>query len=118
MRPRTIKHFSLHRIEDTELRVVSDVENGVLPVVQVEERVIQGYIQGKAWPHREVTLLILQDMQPLVHQLGLIVATPHARCPMPDARWSGAGSGAGQALERGRLWSEAGSASRRRRGPG
>ena len=40
---RTVKHFSLHRIAGTELRVVADVEDGVLPVIQVEEVVIRGY---------------------------------------------------------------------------
>lgn len=86
MRPRTIKHFSLHRIEDTELRVISDVENGVLPVVQVEERVIQGYIHQKLWPHREVTLFILQDMQPIVRQLGPNTAMPPGGAAALDTR--------------------------------
>jgi hypothetical protein len=84
---RTVKHFSLHRIlapappgaratAGTELRVVSDVEAGVLPVIQVEEEVIRGYVNAGGretcpdWPHRWVTLFILQDLQPLVHQLG------------------------------------------------
>ena len=67
--PRTVKHFSLHRIDATELQVVSDIEVGVLPVIEAEETVIRGYIQQDSWPHREVTLFILQDLEPLIRQL-------------------------------------------------
>jgi len=66
---RMVKHFSLHRIAGTELRVVSDVEAGVLPVVQIEEAVIRGYARQGLWPHQWVTLFVLQDLQPLVSQL-------------------------------------------------
>ncbi|HBY99588.1 MAG: hypothetical protein M5U01_33020 [Ardenticatenaceae bacterium] len=66
---RTVKHFSLHRIARTELRLVSDVEAGVLPVLQEEEAVIRGYAQRGGWPHRWVTLFVLQDLQPLLRQL-------------------------------------------------
>jgi hypothetical protein len=86
---RTVKHFSLHRIagacpalsEGTELRVVADVETGVLPVIQVEEAVIRGYtcqetrfleengFLTRRWPHCWVTLFVLQDLQPLIRQL-------------------------------------------------
>ncbi len=65
----TIKHFSLHRIAGTELRVVADVEVGVLPVVQVEEAVIRGYARRSRWPHHWVNLTILQDLRPLLRQL-------------------------------------------------
>ncbi|MBU0703246.1 MAG: hypothetical protein KKC18_05205 [Chloroflexi bacterium] len=83
---RTIKHFSLQRIAGTELRVVSDVESGVLPVVQVEEAVIRGYAQEGLWPHRWVTLFVLQDMQPLVRQL---TSTPSL--PLPGGGSEGGG---------------------------
>jgi hypothetical protein len=74
----TIKHFSLHRIAGpraapgagTELRVVADVEVGVLPLVQVEEAVIRGYARHSRWPHRWVNLSILQDLRPLLRQLS------------------------------------------------
>ncbi len=82
---RTVTHLSLHRITGIrpapseahagepeggiELRVVADVEDGVLPVVQMEETVIRGYAQQQHWPHRWVTLFILRDLQPLVRQL-------------------------------------------------
>ena len=75
---RTVKHFSLHRIVETELRVVSDVEAGVLPVIQVEEAVIRDYARREVWPHRWVTLFVLQDLQPLVRQL-----TPSPALPLP-----------------------------------
>ncbi|MGA9351843.1 MAG: hypothetical protein WBW48_23990 [Anaerolineae bacterium] len=82
---RTVKHFSLHRITGTELRVVADVEAGVLPVVQVEEAVIRGYTQQGLWPHRWVTLFVLQDLQPLVRQLT----------PTPPLPLAGGGSKGG-----------------------
>lgn len=66
---RTIKHFSLHRIAGVELRVVAEVETGVLPLIQMEEAVIRGYIRGEAWPHHWVSLFILQDLKPLARQL-------------------------------------------------
>jgi len=84
---RTVKHFSLHRIGGTELRVVADVEVGVLPVVQVEEAVIRGYAQQRLWPHRWVTLFVLQDLQPLVRQL-----TPTPPLPLPGGGSEGEGS--------------------------
>lgn len=68
---RAVKHFSLHRIANTELRVVADVEEGVLPIIQVEEAVIREYARQTRWPHRWVTLFILEDLQPLVRQLRL-----------------------------------------------
>ncbi|MCJ7620597.1 MAG: hypothetical protein MUP64_10320 [Anaerolineae bacterium] len=92
---RTVKHFSLHRIASpagaglTELRVVSDVEAGVLPVIQIEEAVIQGYARQGHWPHRWVTLFVLQDLQPLIRQLT----------PTPSLPLLGGGSqGGGPAL--------------------
>ena len=75
---RTVKHFSLHRIAGTELRVVADVETGVLPVIQVEEAVIRGDAQQGLWPHRWVTLFVLQDLQPLVRYLTPTPSLPPA----------------------------------------
>jgi len=66
---RSVKHFSLHRIHFTELRVVSDVAEGVLPVIEAEERVVQKYSQAPGWPHRWITLFVLEDLQPLLRQL-------------------------------------------------
>jgi hypothetical protein len=66
---RTVKHLSLHRIAGTELRVVADVEDGVLPIVEIEEAVIRKYVRQQPWPHRSVNLFVLEDLQPLVRQL-------------------------------------------------
>jgi len=66
---RAVKHLSLHRIAGTELRVVADVEDGVMPVIQVEEEVIRRYVEQQLWSHRWLTLFILEDLQPLTHQL-------------------------------------------------
>ena len=71
-----VKHFSLHRINGTELQVIADVESGVLSVINVEEEVIRGYIDEGIWPHDQVMLFILQDMQPLVRQLQSIAELP------------------------------------------
>ena len=67
----SIKHFSLHHIAGTELRAVSNVEVGVLRLIEVEEAVIRGYAEQSLWPHKQVTLFILQDLSPLVRQLSL-----------------------------------------------
>jgi len=66
---RPVTHLSLHRIAGTELRVVSDVEAGVLPLSDLEETVIRRYIGLGHWPHRWVTLFLLQDLAPLARQL-------------------------------------------------
>ncbi|MBM3474248.1 MAG: hypothetical protein FJX75_13345 [Armatimonadetes bacterium] len=73
---RSVRHFSLHRIDHTELRVVSDVETGILPLVEVEESVIRGYTSAGPWPHAWVTLIILQDLDPLVRQLTEVADLP------------------------------------------
>ena len=67
--PRTIKHFSLDRIDGTELRVAADTDGGVLRLIEVEEEVIRAYIRHGTWAHEWVTLFILQDFAPLVGQL-------------------------------------------------
>lgn len=67
---RTVKHFNLHRINGTELRVISDVDAGVLPIIQEEEAVIRGYMHHPRWSQRLVSLFILQNLQPLVRQLA------------------------------------------------
>lgn len=65
----TVKHLSLHRIGGVELRVVADVEDSALSVIQAEETVIRTYAQQSPWPHRYITLLILRDLTPLTRQL-------------------------------------------------
>jgi hypothetical protein len=66
---RPVKHLQIHRIGPTELRVVSDVDAGVLGIVEREEAVIRGFQRRGGWPHRQVGLFILRDLQPLVRQI-------------------------------------------------
>lgn len=73
---RLVRHFSLHHIAGTELRIISDVDTGVIPMVQVEEEVIRGYVERTAWPHRCVSLFILKDLQPLVRQVPGVADLP------------------------------------------
>jgi len=71
-----VKHFSLHRIDSTELRIIADVEAGVVPVIGIEEEVIRRYIEQGAWTHQYVTLFILQNMRPLTRQLQSVAELP------------------------------------------
>jgi len=73
---RLLKHFSLHRIANTELRVVSDVESGVIPFIEVEEEVIGKYARNPQWQQGIVTLFILKDLQPLLKHLSRAEALP------------------------------------------
>ena len=66
---RAVKHVELHRIGNTELRVVSDVDMGETAIVQAEEAVIRDYQQGGTWPHQLVSLFILNNLQPLARQV-------------------------------------------------
>ncbi len=75
-KPRTVKHFSLHRIAQTELRVVSDVEAGVIPLIRVEEQVLTRYVANPQWQQKVVTLFVLRDLEPLISQLDQKAALP------------------------------------------
>jgi hypothetical protein len=66
---RTVRHLGLHRINGTELQVLSEIEAGTLPVIEAEEAVIRAYAEQGPWPHSSVSLFILEDLQPLVRQL-------------------------------------------------
>lgn len=68
--PRAIKHFDLHQVEDTDLRVVSDVGSGVLAVIDAEDEVVRRYVARGLWRHEWVDLFILQDLQVLAEQLA------------------------------------------------
>lgn len=72
----TIKHFSLHRLADVELRVVADIEQGVLPLIDAECQVVTRMAQEPGWPHQAVTLFILADMTPLQRQLQALGRRP------------------------------------------
>jgi len=73
---RTIKHLSLHRLDGVELRVVSDIEEGVLPLIEVECQVVRRFAQEAKWPHRTVTLFVLADLTSLQRQLQALGRTP------------------------------------------
>ena len=68
------------RVSGTDLTVVTDVADAAR-AVDVEKRVIEGYAADAAWPHREVTLFVLDGLEPLVRQLRAA-----ERVPVEDAR--------------------------------
>ncbi len=67
--PAQVRHISLHRVAGTELRVISDIERGVLPIIETEETVIDAYMRNGVWQHEWVSLFLLQDLEPLAAQL-------------------------------------------------
>ena len=73
---RPVRHVSLHHVGETELRVVSDVDDGVTPIVQVEEEVIRGYAARARRSARCVSLFILRDLQPLLRRIPLGTKLP------------------------------------------
>lgn len=72
----TIRHFALHRIGDVELRVISDIESGVIGISEVEEAVLKRYVSVAGWPHRVVSLFVLGDLSPLQRQLVATAKLP------------------------------------------
>lgn len=83
---RDVKHFGLHEVAGIELRVVADVENGVLQVLEAEEAVIRGYVDRGVWQHRWVELLVLQDLQPLAGRLAEAEGLPPGGSVAVDLR--------------------------------
>jgi hypothetical protein len=75
-RNHTIRHFALHHIEDVELRVISDIEAGVIGISEVEEAVLRRYVTVAGWPHRVVSLFVLSDLSPLQRQLVVTAKLP------------------------------------------
>jgi hypothetical protein len=73
---RTIRHFALHRIGDVELRVISDIESGVIGISEVEEAVLRRYVTVEGWPHQVVSLFVLSDLSPLQRQLVATAKLP------------------------------------------
>lgn len=72
----TIRHFALHRIGDLELRVISDIESGVIGISEAEEAVLRRYVAVAGWPHRVVSLFVLSDLSPLQRQLVATATAP------------------------------------------
>ena len=69
-RSRVLKHLAVHKVADTELQVVSDLESGVQAIVCLEKEVIERYTQDPEWQHGVITLFVLQDLEPLIRQLS------------------------------------------------
>lgn len=78
---RTVKHFGLHRLDDVELRVIADSEDGILRLEQAELDVVGRLAADPRWRHKSVTIFVLSDLQPLLHQLETLGRRP------ADARW-------------------------------
>ena len=75
-RSRLLKHLTAHKIADTELQVVSDLESGVTPLIGVEKGVIERYTLNPRWQHGVITLFVLQDLEPLIRQLSQVASAP------------------------------------------
>lgn len=75
---RPIKHFTLHRLDGVELRVVADVESpaGVLSLIQAESEVVTQMAKDVRWLHETVTLFVLSDLSPLQRQLQALGRLP------------------------------------------
>jgi hypothetical protein len=59
-----------------ELRVVADDESGILRMEQAELDVVGRLSQDVRWEHTTVTMFVLSDLQPLLHQLDVLGRTP------------------------------------------
>ena len=70
------RQVALHRIGLTELRVLSDVESDLAPLIEVEEEVIEKYAASPRWRQETVTLFVLRDLGPLIRQLSPDAALP------------------------------------------
>lgn len=73
---RADNHVEIHQIGTTELRVVSDVDTGKVAIVQEEMAVIHAYMHHGIWPHRQVSLFILNDLKPLARQMASSALPP------------------------------------------
>lgn len=63
------KHVQLRHIGSTELRVIAEVDAGAAAIVQEEEAVIRAYIGRGGWPHRQISLFILKNLESLARQV-------------------------------------------------
>lgn len=73
---RLLKRLDVRRIAGTELRLVSDIESGLGPIIEAEEEVIKKYAASARWRQEAVTLFILEDLDPLIRQLSPEAALP------------------------------------------
>ena len=75
-RSRFLKHLTAHRIADTELQVISDLDSGVTPLIDVEKEVLGEYTRRPDWQHGVIVLFVLRNLEPLIRQLSQVVSAP------------------------------------------
>lgn len=77
---RTIQYLSSGalwaRLENVELRVVADNDEGILPLIEAESQVVSRFAQEAQWPHQTVTFFILTDLSALQRQLQALGRSP------------------------------------------
>jgi hypothetical protein len=56
-------------IAGTELRLMAEMESAVRPTAEAEVAVIERYAQHGGWPHRTVSLFVLENLSALERQL-------------------------------------------------
>jgi hypothetical protein len=65
-----IEHVSRHRINGAELQVIADARKGVEWLIEVEKKVVSGFMLHGGWPHRRINLFVFETLQPLVERLS------------------------------------------------
>ncbi|MGP0061928.1 MAG: hypothetical protein ACLPID_21905 [Beijerinckiaceae bacterium] len=73
---RPVVHFSQHLFGGTLVQVLADESDDLTSLIEAESTVIGRYGQAVAWPHKRVNMFVLQDLGPIVAQIGRVVALP------------------------------------------
>ncbi|MGO9006217.1 MAG: hypothetical protein ACLQIQ_04465 [Beijerinckiaceae bacterium] len=74
--PHPVVHFSQHLLGGTLLQVLADESDDLTSLIEAESAVFGRYAQAVAWPHKRVNMFVLQDLGPIVAQIGRVVALP------------------------------------------
>lgn len=74
--PQAVAHFSQHELGGTILQVVADAADGIVDIIESEQKVIRRYAEHDAWPHRRVNLFVVHDLEPLVAQIQRVAEIP------------------------------------------
>lgn len=83
-----IEHFSRYRVENTTLQVMADLQGDLDRLIHEAQSVIRHYVQLGNWPHKQVNMFVLENLQPLVAQikgateLSSVIANDIDRRPM------------------------------------
>lgn len=83
-----IEHFSRYRVENTTLQVMADLQRDLDRLIHEEQSVIRHYVRLGNWPHKQVNMFVLENLQPLVAQikgateLSSVIANDIDRRPM------------------------------------